>query len=476
MKFEPVEYDYSHAASDLSPTTTLTTPTPTLITKRLPSGSRTETSFQSADGRRSSSSAFRYPLGLLTKQQVMLKRLAVAQLKSGVIRDNTILNRSEITYALGVARASSALGVASASSALGMARASSAVGVARASSAFGEAKASHQTLPYPVPHRPKSADDESQSIDSDSNFDQSPDLVKNKESFYFTDKQHHRRISWAFDYPNIQTENNYDLSEMKAFLKRRIRHQHIEEPEFISKAVTAIHSNSKRPATGGDQVSTKDTRREKELVEMKRFGRPNSSPGRIDPKTKMVVFPTRYIRPQSEKPVAEQNAQPQKDFEYFNMNLNFSTITFTPLVEQPIGQRRAQSANNLDVNTNIPKPRLLRPHTSVSVRRLDCDESYIQARPRSFIIVGSGRTRSGRSCLTSPVQANISPMRMFSRGISTAAPEGKMNTSGTGQYNTIMVKDKLESFPANDPFRNHTGFKLLTNQQLDQLVLTSNLK
>ncbi len=97
-----------------------------------------------------------------------------------------------------------------------------------------------------------------------------------------------RRVSWSFETPHhaFTEASHMGLPETKALLRSQIRTPQREAvtPEFVQSAVTEIQMKTRHTEPVQDPEAV---RRERERVRNRQLRRPSSSPGSIDPKTKI---------------------------------------------------------------------------------------------------------------------------------------------------------------------------------------------
>jgi len=107
-----------------------------------------------------------------------------------------------------------------------------------------------------------------------------------------------RRVSWAFEHPEIPSCSDPSLNDMKALLKKQIRSK-VPTPDFIYLTVSALknqvmstypyeHSKNSEFPKPSKPSSVKDTLARRPILK----NRPQSSPSSIDTKTKMRISDT----------------------------------------------------------------------------------------------------------------------------------------------------------------------------------------
>ncbi|GFO23350.1 F-box/WD repeat-containing protein 10 [Plakobranchus ocellatus] len=97
-----------------------------------------------------------------------------------------------------------------------------------------------------------------------------------------------RRISWAFDKPLVPKDKDISLSEMKSLLRSQIRMkaESVVPPDFIYLTVSTIQKSMVDSETNHNTKANMQDWKPRAVTLRKR---PNSSPSRIDPRTKVPV-------------------------------------------------------------------------------------------------------------------------------------------------------------------------------------------
>ncbi|KAK3759040.1 hypothetical protein RRG08_022029 [Elysia crispata] len=184
-----------------------------------------------------------------------------------------------------------------------------------------------------------------------------------------------RRISWAFDKPLVPKDKDISLSEMKSLLRSqiRMRAESVVPPDFIYLTVSTIEKSLVDSETN---YNTKINMQEPKTALLRK--RPNSSPSRIDPRTKVPVDQLGLERFQSEdgtmsevsdhrssvrsvkpKELPKPPPVPEKE--------SFSTMC----TSTPVTPAQKSSLHPDRIRTTVPRGRIIRP---VSAGPLGMDE------------------------------------------------------------------------------------------------------
>ncbi|XP_074649289.1 F-box and WD repeat domain containing protein 10B-like [Tubulanus polymorphus] len=316
-----------------------------------------------------------------------------------------------------------------------------------------------------------------------------------------------RRISWAFEKPNIPKCKNVTLSETKAILRSQMRAKEvIPPPDFIYLSVAAIHnSQSREPAA----KNTESNQNYSINDATKLHSRPPSAPSRLD---------TRARLPRNEINVADFWSQASDDEEAIteldsvatrpksaNNEPNASKTpipameTFTTDFEVVDSSPRYKSIHPMRVKSSIPRGKIIRPHT-VNVaqgsrqpsdvtkqrphtavglaRRPTSGSSSLNQRPMSSkSAVSSASVRAKRrirpeSTAPSPPDADMVPMLMYPPNMIE-----KIKNKVKSMHVSQLSISRSSSEPAllgvnqyNDPMRSHAQFKLRTYEQEKQYL------
>ncbi|CAL1542800.1 unnamed protein product [Lymnaea stagnalis] len=172
-----------------------------------------------------------------------------------------------------------------------------------------------------------------------------------------------RRISWAFEKPLIPRDKNISLSEIKALLRSQIRMktERVVPPDFIYLTVSTIQKSINKSETNfNTKRNMQDWKPDADTVKK----RPNSSPSRIDPRTKVPVeelglesFMTEdgTVSEFSDKWSVKTKEQPKSDV--VKTKECYSTVCMaTPVLPGPHA-----SLHPIKVKTTVPPGWVIRP-------------------------------------------------------------------------------------------------------------------
>lgn len=305
-----------------------------------------------------------------------------------------------------------------------------------------------------------------------------------------------RRVSWAFDKPLEPKDKIISLSEMKSLLRSQIRMkaESIVPPNFIYLTVNTIQTTMVPSETN---YNTRKNMLEEKVVEYTETKRPSSSPGRIDPRTKLPVedlglrvfmaesdmvsevSDLRSIRSAKVKEVAKPSTIVNK--EEITTLCAATHINATPFL----------SLHPSCVKSTIPKGRVIRPiSASVLQQQKDANNASsatYSVRPvtapaaKSYPDTGKSVFRSIKTSLpgatpvpppsqqqTSSAIANaVVPMLMYSKEVMQKIEEMKKQNRKAREPPVAVLGDKPlgKISPHNMPMRNHIKFELKTHKQ-----------
>lgn len=310
-----------------------------------------------------------------------------------------------------------------------------------------------------------------------------------------------RRISWAFDKPLVPKGKDISLSEMKALLRSQIRmkNESIVPPDFVYLTVSTIQKSFVDCETN---YNTKYNMRDVKPPHTSLRKRPNSSPSRIDPRTKVPVEELGLEIFQSEDGTMSEvsdlrsirsmsRAKEQPKPPQVPMKESF----ITQYAPTPVRAAQNQGLHSRRVKTTIPQGRVIRP---VSAGPLNSEEdtkiSYsskpprpvtapVKVRPPTSVrsipasiapsLPGAGmlnqRVRP-HSISTSNVESNNVPMLMYPKEVREKAEELKEKRKNR-QPPMQLGPDgrplgKVSMY--NQPMRDHIKFELRTHQQEEE--------
>ena len=311
-----------------------------------------------------------------------------------------------------------------------------------------------------------------------------------------------RRVSWAFEKPLLQNKTKeLSLNETKTLLRTQIRAKgEVVPPDFIYLAVNAIQANMK-PTEANKNME--NNRRELEIARSKQFGRPTSSPSRIDPKTKIPVedlsvwdqfridqsiehdlrsetgskFSARTSHSGKSKEKASATTTPAPMTQAY-----FTDFTVTPVVTKAISSR---------VSSSIPRGRVIRPHTAITSRTGTSIKEVLGDRPQSagtvlqrpdtalthtsgmtggMPVYGVTHEPKRHQYLTSAIPASHVPMLMYSQEIAKKLQQlpdrRKERMNHYAEKTTDPAIGRVSAY--NNPMRTHAEFKLRTHEQVEK--------
>lgn len=315
-----------------------------------------------------------------------------------------------------------------------------------------------------------------------------------------------RRVSWAFEHPEIPKSTELNLSETKALLRSQIRmKENVIPPDFIYMTLNAIQ-NSMNPSSEAGR-NTYVNNQEKSLGMKTRLERPSSSPSKIDPRTKVPVEEldldqfvpsskaesvisaetTSTVRQQRAKAAAQQAAARKEPPATTSCTIGFTS--------KAIDTKPHISIHSNKVKSSIPKGRVIRPHTATinihrsastsdlpdsetKIHRPKTAPTKIQNRPGTATTAYSihseastgGRQRKRHGYTTSATTTAMVPMLMYPPGYAEKMAELRQRKEQKLAAQVQVIRSSSE--PAlgkvsqyNDPMRTHTKFELRTHEQ-----------
>ena len=304
-----------------------------------------------------------------------------------------------------------------------------------------------------------------------------------------------RRVSWAFEHPRIPRSKRVTLNEVKSLLRSqmRIRGKPVP-PDFVYLSINAIQT-SMRPTEA--TVNMQEMKREEELRTSRHLGRPVSSPGMIDPRTKvspeqlqldpvMVEYSLARPKPADEK-LADDDIEgktPQADRGVEDRGRGrlggatpVAAIIDTEYRSAPVTTRPHMSLYKKSIPSSIPEARVLRPHSATM--RCPTPEPGVattrmlrkakQASLRGNVTKVSALPPRGKpwQTQTSPDVAMV-PMLMYSPDLNARIEDLKQTQRKRQEALLVSPDGKGKVSKYNDPMRSHVTFTLRTHQQVEQ--------
>lgn len=308
------------------------------------------------------------------------------------------------------------------------------------------------------------------------------------------DAEMKRRVSWAFEHPFVPTVNFMNLQETKSLLRSQIRAKgETIPPDFVYLTVNAIQQSMKPSQVTSNTASNKKF---EELQIKKKLGRPSSSPSRIDPRTKVPVEELTWNQFLAEQGFAATDIDARSEAEskvsqvtngshYATVPVTLGVPTTTTILTEfgpvPIEAKPHLSMYSKHVQSSIPPPRLLRPHTATMIKS---NLVYGQPRPHSAATclpettvqsrLRSAVSRDSRKSMATPSTSNaeMAPMLMYPQQLHDRIAQMKQRRieRQAEQQQVRKVGDQtignVSKF--NDPLRSHVDFKLKTHHQVEQ--------
>ena len=329
-----------------------------------------------------------------------------------------------------------------------------------------------------------------------------------------------RRVSWGFEQPVIPTASHIGLAETKSVLRSQIRAKgEVVPPDFVYLTINAIHNNMK-PTHAVKNIE--EVHREKEMAMSKGIGRPNSSPSRVDPRTRVPVEELSWEEFLIDSGVPPKDVDVKSEVGSHVSHATTVQTRKTEVEEEPpvtkivtefapvtVEAKPHLSLYSERVKSSIPKGRVLRPHTAKVYRdRQSLNKS--DTRPKSAVITmrPGVLSRTGSSSGSRPTTAHTRPgtAKTAAYSTSTASTEVKSNlqrkkhgyTSSCTQPSMVpmlmyspevknriteMHKERVQKqghttiklleepgvsgrvSEFNNPMRHHVDFKLRTHEQ-----------
>lgn len=194
-----------------------------------------------------------------------------------------------------------------------------------------------------------------------------------------------RRVSWAYEHPFTPAGRELDLASTKSLLRSQIRAKgKVMPPDFIYLKVNAIQQSMKDPADLEKQ--------QQEIVNNRRFGRPSSSPSKIDTRTRKTLSPMEWKKILEEaQMISEDDGDSLGDSgDMPAIRVPTQTTIVTEFDEVPVAAKPSMSLHSKKTKSTIPPPRLIRPASST----VHTAESYYEASSSAKAKLSAGRYRS----------------------------------------------------------------------------------
>ena len=342
--------------------------------------------------------------------------------------------------------------------------------------------------------------------------DDDSDMIEEEEG------ERQRRVSWAFQHPNIPKTKELNLNETKSLLRSQIRARgDVIPPDFIYLTVNAIQASMKSSELSKHMEAN---RRDQELARTKQLGRPSSSPSRIDPRTRLPLQDLGMDTLMFERgliPAGASDAHSVAESRVSRFTQS-SKRTTQPAETGPVVATKAVYVRDFNVTSlqpadkkfvsvhaqnlksSIPKGQLMRPHTASAAVPSHGMNAVTPQPPRSKSVGYGSRpftAKTAMSSITSSSLAPSSPRKKKYHGFSTSATEPVMvpmlmyskDVSTNAQRLKAQRKERMcqPSTPTGmnqpvigavsdytNPFRAKTTFQLRTHEQIAQEVVTIN--
>ena len=296
-----------------------------------------------------------------------------------------------------------------------------------------------------------------------------------------------RRVSWAFERPRIARSKKMSLSEVKSLLRSQIRLRGKPvPPDFVYLSINAIQASMKpTEATANMQL----TKRDAELRCSRHLGRPVSSPGMIDPRTKVPIQDLHIeqmmvehglVKPTEEKLDNGDGKMPHSarggTEDRGRAKTPVAAVIDTEYRSTPVATRPHVSLYKKSVPSSIPEARLLRPHTA-TVRCPTPEPGVATTRmlrkAKEASLHGSRATvlsprRKLRQTQTVSPDLTMVPNLMNSSNLSAKIEELKRHQQRRQEALLVSTDGTGKVSKYNDPMRSHITFTLRTHQQVEQ--------
>ena len=302
-----------------------------------------------------------------------------------------------------------------------------------------------------------------------------------------------RRVSWAFERPHITRSKKMSLNEVRSLLRSQIRLRGKPvPPDFVYLSINAIRASMKpTEATANMQV----TKRDAELRCSRHLGRPVSSPGMIDPRTKvpmedlhidqmMIEHGLVPLKQAEEKLDNGDGKMPHsarggaEDKGRVVDKTPVAAIIDTEYRATSVATRPHISLYKKSVPSSIPEARLLRPHTATvrcptpepgvaTTRMLRKAKEASLHGSHSRVTVLSPRRKLRQTQTVSP-ELTMVPNLMNSSNLSAKIEELKRHQQRRQEALLVSTDGTGKVSKYNDPMRSHITFTLRTHQQVEQ--------
>lgn len=310
-----------------------------------------------------------------------------------------------------------------------------------------------------------------------------------------------RRVSWAFDKPLIPKSKDVSLSETKAILRSQIRMkaESVVPPDFIYLTVNAIQ-NSMQPS----EISANTAKNIRDLsLRLKEIQkRPSSSPGKIDPRTK-VPYDELGLEKFMPKPDEIDTKSVSELSETKSLKSKKSTkegitlhgpdkeVYSTQCDVIPTKVKMRTSLHPKGTKKTVPNGRVIRPVSASASRRLPPPEED-KSRPITAPSLRRPGTVFSIPSTIGPAMPGVAPPKKH-EGISSTAHETNivpmcMYPPDMKEKLARLLKEKREALghdiqrthsesslggkvgQFSDPLRSHVRFELRTYEQEKEYV------
>ncbi|ESO89089.1 hypothetical protein LOTGIDRAFT_154169 [Lottia gigantea] len=311
-----------------------------------------------------------------------------------------------------------------------------------------------------------------------------------------------RRVSWAFDKPLLPSVKDISLSEMKALLRSQIRMktENIIPPDFIYLTVNSIQRTMSHSETNTN--TTTNLKEQSQPIFIK-TNRPSSSPGKIDPKTKVPIeeLGLEYLKAFSEDGESMSEISDLKSIR--SLRTKEPSKPLPPpekevysvrCVATPIKTKKSQSLHPKHIKSTLPRGRVIRPLSAAVMQKLPVSPEFVKTlsqrpitapmRSRATSLgsippsiapalpgMNSARQRKQEMKSQTSETASIVPMLMYSQDVKDKIEQLKKKRQGENCVASSSGSPAIGKVsPFNDPLRTSVKFELRTNEQEQEIV------
>ena len=320
-----------------------------------------------------------------------------------------------------------------------------------------------------------------------------------------------RRVSWAFQQPEVPNSKEMNLLETKALLRSQIRARgDAVPPDFVYLSVNAIQASMK-PSEATKNME--NNRRQQELQRNRKLGRPSSSPSRIDPRTRVPLEAMGYDQLLIEHGVALPRRNDLQSLAESKVSLyTQSSKSKRAPITGPVVQTKAAyvrdfnlthlvpadkcftSVHPQNVQSSIPKGKVLRPHTASAVPSHGMvvaseNPHFQQTRSKSAgftspigtvqsttssVVTAPSSRKKYHGFSTSATELSQVPMLMYAKDMSEHVEKRKARRQERhGQVQRFGDEPPVGAVSDfNNPLRTHVEFRLQTHDEVQQQVDT----